>query len=100
MQPTFEGPLISQGRLEAPIPQARLYTYTNTDAAVSTSNVVAGQTSLASYDMYTLFDSGASHSIISTKLALSISNSCDRTLRLLRTALSSDEILISEFFLR
>ena len=100
MQPALEGPAISQGRLEAPVPQARLYAYTNADAVASTSNVVAGQTSLASYDVYTLFDTGVSHSFISTKLALSISNSYDRTPRLLRTALPSGEILISEFFLR
>ena len=66
----------------------------------STSNVVAGQTSLASYEVYTLFDSGATHSFISTKLALKISDSKDRTPRLLRTALPSGEILLSEFVLK
>ena len=50
--------------------------------------------------MYTLLDTGASHSFISTKLALSISSSCDKTPRLLRTALTSGEILIFEIFLR
>ena len=47
MQPTLEGPFISQGRLEAPTSQAHLYAYTNTVAMVSMSNVVAGQLSLA-----------------------------------------------------
>ena len=58
MQPALEGPLISQGRLEALVPQAQLYAYTNVDAATSTLNVMAGHTSLASYYVYTLFDSG------------------------------------------
>ena len=100
MQPTLEGPQISQGRLEAPPQQAQLYAYTNADAMASTSNVVAGQLSLASYDVYALFDSGATHSFISTKLALSISSDKDRTSRILRTSLPSGEILLSEFFLR
>ena len=70
MQPTLEGPQILQGILKAPPPQARLYTYTNIDAMAITSNIIAGQLSLASYDVYTLFNFGATHSFISTKLAL------------------------------
>ena len=50
--------------------------------------------------MYTLFDSGAIHSFISTKLALSMSDSIARTPSLLRTALLSGEILLSEFYLK
>ena len=34
-------------------------TYTNADAIASTSSVVAGQTLLDPYEVYTLFDSGA-----------------------------------------
>ena len=100
MQPALEGPSITQGRLEFPPPQAHLYAYTNVDAMASTSNVVAGQTSLATYDVLTLFDSGATHSFISSKLALSISGSKDRTPKLLRTALPSGEMLLSEFLLK
>ena len=100
MQPTLEGPQISQGRLEAPPQQAQLYAYTNTDAMASTSNVVAGQLSLASYDVYAIFDSGATHSFISTKLTLSISSDKDRTSRILRTSLPSGDILLSEFFFK
>ncbi|GMN23223.1 hypothetical protein TIFTF001_043654 [Ficus carica] len=36
----IEGPSITQGRLEAPEPQARIYTYTNGDAEAGTSHVV------------------------------------------------------------
>ena len=95
---TIEGPSISQGRLEAP-PQAQLYAYTNADAIASTSNVVAGQTLVHSVDVYTLFDSGATHSFISTKLARSLKE-CDRNPRILRTTLPSGEVLLSEFYLR
>ena len=67
---------------------------------VNTYNVESSQLSLASYDMYALFDSGATHSFISTKLALSISSDKYRTSRILRTSLPSGEILLSKFFLR
>ncbi|GMN19441.1 hypothetical protein TIFTF001_049914 [Ficus carica] len=40
VQAKIEGPSIVQGRLEAPEPQARIYTYTNGDAEAGTSNVV------------------------------------------------------------
>ena len=100
IQPALEEPLISQGRLQAPPPQAQLYAYTNADTLASTSNVIAGQTSLASYEVYTLFDSGATRSFISTKLALKITDNKDRTPRLLRTALPSGEILLSKFVLK
>ena len=42
MQAAIDGPLISQGQLEAPTTQAQIYAYTNTDALASTSNVAAG----------------------------------------------------------
>ena len=86
--------------MEVPLPQAQLYAYTNADAMASTSNVVAGQLSLAFYELYALFDSGATHSFILTKLASSISSDKDTTSRILRTSLLSGEILLSEFFLR
>ena len=98
MQAVIEGPSISQGRLEAP--QAQLFAYTNADTLASTSNVVAGQTLLKSCNVYTLFDSGATHSFISTKLALSLSSCNDRIPSLLRTILPSGEILLSEFYLK
>ncbi|GMN67267.1 hypothetical protein TIFTF001_036336 [Ficus carica] len=39
-QARLEGPSISQGRLEAPEPQARIYAYTKGDAEAGTSHVV------------------------------------------------------------
>ena len=85
--------------MEAPVPQAQLYAYTNAYAMASTSNVVAGQLSLAFHDVYALFDSGITHSFISTKLTLRISSEKDRTPRILKTSLPSGEILLSKFFL-
>ncbi|GMN21829.1 hypothetical protein TIFTF001_045559, partial [Ficus carica] len=66
VQAKIEGPSIVQGRLEAPEPQARIYAYTKGDAEAGTSNVVTGQISLATHDAIALFDSGATHSFVST----------------------------------
>lgn len=38
----IEGPSIAQGRLEAPEPQARIYTYTKEDVEAGTSHMVTG----------------------------------------------------------
>lgn len=100
MQPTLEGPAISQRGPKASMPQAQLYAYTNTKAMAITSNTVAGQTSLVIYDLYTLFNSGTTHSFISTKMALSTSSGSDKIPRILRIALSSAKILMLEFFMR
>ena len=77
------------------MPQAKLYAYTNVDAIASTSSVMAGQTVLNPYEVYTLFDSSTSNSFISTKLALSLSNSSNRTSRLMRAVLPFGELLQS-----
>lgn len=77
-----------------------LFTYPNADGVVRTLNIVASQLSLASYDVYTLFDSGATHSFISTKLALKIRSEKNQTPRILRTSLHSGKILLLEFFLK
>ena len=42
VQARLEGPSITQGRLEAPEPQARIYAYTKGDAEVGISHVVTG----------------------------------------------------------
>ena len=49
--------------------------------------------------MYDLFDFGATHSFISRTLALIIRNSKDKVL-ILRSALSSGGVLMSEFCLK
>ena len=40
VQARLEGPSITQGRLEAPEPQAKIYAYTNGDAEAGTSHGV------------------------------------------------------------
>ena len=66
MQATLEGPSISQGRLEAPELEAKIYAYTKGDIEAGTSNVVTGQLSVANLTLHVLFDSGATYSFIST----------------------------------
>ncbi|GMN73861.1 hypothetical protein TIFTF001_053087, partial [Ficus carica] len=72
VQAKLEGPSITQGRLEAPEPQARIYAYTKGDAEAGTSHVVTDQISIATYDAIVLFDSGVTHSFISLEFAQKI----------------------------
>ena len=72
--------------------QTHMFAYTNADVMDSTLNVLVCQLSLAFYDVYVFFDSGATHSFISTKLALSISSVKDRNPRILKPSLSLGEI--------
>ena len=64
----IEGPEISQGRLEAPEPQGRIYAYTKEDVQAGPSTVVTGQLPFAQQDVYVLFDFGATHSFTLPKL--------------------------------
>ena len=65
-----------------------------------TLNVMARQLFLASFDVYDLLGFGATHSFISRTLALSIGNSEDKVLTLLRMVFPSGEVLMSEFCLK
>lgn len=67
MQAAIEGPLIQQGRLEAPPPttNARVYAITKDDAA-ETSTVVTGQILIINQIANALFDTKATHSFVST----------------------------------
>ena len=78
MQAKLEGPSITQGRLEAPKPEAKIYAYTIGDVDVGTSNVMIGQLSVANLNLHVLFDSGTTHSFISTVHA----NQMDRVKKL------------------
>ena len=66
MQAKLERPSIIQWRLEAPEPEAKIYAYTKGDVEPATSNVVTGQLSVANMNSHFLFDSSATHSLIST----------------------------------
>ena len=66
MQAQLEGPPISQGRLKAPEPEAKIFAYTKGDVEAGTSNVVTGQLSVTNLTLRVLFDSSATHSFVST----------------------------------
>ena len=95
MQVKLEGPSISQRRLEAPEPEAKIYAYTKGDAEAGTSNVVTGQLSVANLNSYILFDSGAIHSFVSTIHANCLDRVKDVISQPLRTSLPSGDVLIS-----
>ncbi|KAL5580647.1 hypothetical protein UlMin_013089 [Ulmus minor] len=69
LQAQIEGPPFSQGRLEAPEPEAKIFAYTKGDVEAGTSNVVTGQLSVANLSLHVLFDSGATHSFVSSVCA-------------------------------
>ena len=94
MQAQLEGPSISQGRLEAPKPEARIYSYTKGDAEAGTSNIVTGQLSVANLNSYILFDSGATHSFISTTHANQLDRGNDVISQTFRTSLLSGDVLV------
>ena len=69
IQAQIEGPPTGQGWLEAPEPEAKIFAYTKGDVEVGTSNVVTSQLSVANLTLHVLFDSGATHSFVSTVCA-------------------------------
>ena len=97
MQATIDGPLISQGWLEAPATQAQIYAYTNADTLASTSNVVAGYLSLTQHEAYVLFDSGFVHSFVSHELTKKTTSNINRIHKVFRMTLSSREVWLSKY---
>ncbi|KAL5561904.1 hypothetical protein UlMin_031651 [Ulmus minor] len=97
---TLVWPSTSQGKLEAPEPNARIYTYVKGDAEAGTSNVVTGQLYVANMTTYALFDSGATHSFISTVHANRLDRRKDTIPQNFRTSLPSGEVLLSVYWLR
>ena len=67
MPAVIEGPLIQQGRLEAPptTTNARVYALTKEEVEAGTSNVVTGYISIFNHKAHVLFDTGATHSFVS-----------------------------------
>ncbi|KAL5567329.1 hypothetical protein UlMin_030493 [Ulmus minor] len=100
MQALLEGPPINQGRLEAPEPEAKIYAYTKGDVDAGTSNVVTGQLSVANLTLRVLFDSGATHSFVSTVHASQINRMKEVFARTFRTSLPSGDVLVSTQWLR
>ncbi|KAL5553902.1 hypothetical protein UlMin_041303 [Ulmus minor] len=100
LQAQIEGPPISQGRLEAPEPEAKIFAYTKGDVDAWTSNVVTGQLSVANLSLHVLFDSGATHSFASSVCASRINRIRELIPRVFRTSLPSGDVLISTHWLR
>ncbi|KAL5572794.1 hypothetical protein UlMin_022391 [Ulmus minor] len=100
LQAQIEGPPISQGRLEAPEPEAKIFAYTKGDVDAGTSNVVTGQLSVANLSLHVLFDSGATHSFVSSVCASRMNRIRELISRVFRTSLPSGDILISTHWLR
>ncbi|KAL5555230.1 hypothetical protein UlMin_037466 [Ulmus minor] len=100
LQAHIEGPPISQGRLEAPEPEAKIFAYTKGDVDVGTSNVVTGQLYVANLSLHVLFDSGATHSFASSVCASRMNRVRELIPRVFRTSLPSGDILISTHWLR
>ncbi|KAL5538058.1 hypothetical protein UlMin_046101 [Ulmus minor] len=99
-QTQIEGPPISQGRLEAPEPEAKIFAYTKGDVDAGTSNVVTGQLSVANLPLHVLFDSGATHSFVSSICASRMNRIRELISRVFRTSLPSGDVLISTHWLR
>ncbi|KAL5541879.1 hypothetical protein UlMin_009589 [Ulmus minor] len=100
MQAQLEGPSISQCRLEAPEPEAKIYAYTKGDVEAGTSNMVTGQLSVANLTLRVLFDFGATHSFVSTVHASQINRMKEVFARTFRTSLPSGDVLVSTQWLR
>ncbi|KAL5548516.1 hypothetical protein UlMin_003747 [Ulmus minor] len=100
MQAQLEGPPINQGRLEAPEPEAKIYAYTKGNVDAGTSNVVTGQLSVADLTLRVLFDSGATHSFVSTVHASKMNRMKEVFARTFRTSLPSGDVLVSTQWLR
>ena len=99
IQAKLEGPSISQGWLEALEPEAKIVSYTKRDVEVGTSNFVIGQLSVANLNLHVLFDSGATHSFISTIHTNRIDSAKEVITRTFRTSLPSGDVLISTHWL-
>ena len=62
---------------------------------MGTSNVVTGQLFVANLTLHVLFDSGATHSFVSTVHASQINRMKDVFARTCRTSLPSGDVLVS-----
>ena len=91
----LEGPAISQGRLEAPEPEARIYAYIKGDAEARIANVLASHLTVTNLSSYTLVDSCATHSFISTIHANRLDKVKDVISQTFRTSLHLEDVLIS-----
>lgn len=95
MQAKIEGPLIAEGRLEAPEPQARIYAYTKGDIEAGTSYMVTSQKSIATHNIIALFDTCTTHSLVSLEFAQKLGKKGVKLVQPFKIFLLSGEILLS-----
>ena len=102
MHAALDGPPISQGRLEAPPPttNARIFTMTKDEAIAETSSVVTGQILIDNQYANVLFDTGATHSFVSSSFVKKLGRSLDVLSEGFTTALPSGEVIVSTHWLR
>ena len=100
MQAQIKGPPISQGRLEAPEPEAKIFAYTKGDVEAGTSNVVTGQLFIANLTLPVSFDSGATHSFVSTICDSKMNRVKESIARTFRMTLPSGDVLVSTHWLQ
>ena len=81
-------------------PNAKIYAYTKGDAEVWCSKVVTGQLLLVNKIACVLFDSGATHSFISTMFVDCLDKHVEYIGQAFRTVLSSGDIILSSYWLR
>lgn len=86
--------------MEALVPQARIYAYIINDAKVGTSIMITCQLFVIELNAYVLFDSGATHSFISSRFAKRLGKKEDSMSQLSGTALPSGDILLTRCWLR
>ncbi|KAL5543153.1 hypothetical protein UlMin_010863 [Ulmus minor] len=70
------------------------------DVEAGTSNVVTGQLSVANLTLHVLFDSGATHSFVSSVCASKMNRVRELITRTFRTSLPSVDVLVSTHWLR
>ncbi|KAL5578042.1 hypothetical protein UlMin_019741 [Ulmus minor] len=70
------------------------------DVEAGTSNVMTGQLSVANLTLHVLFDSGATHSFVSSVCASKMNRVKQSITRMFRTSLPSGDILVSTHWLR
>ena len=100
MQAKLEGLCISQGRLETPEPEAKIFAYTKGDVEARNFNVVTCQFSIANLTLRVLFDSGVTHSFISTVHASRMNKVTEVITQTFRTSLPSRDVLVLTHWLR
>lgn len=93
MQLALDGPLITQGRIEAPSTNTCIYAMTGEEATVETSNVVTCQIYSLSENAYVLFDTGITLSFVSISFAKKIGRNHKYLIQDFTTMLPSGEVM-------